>query len=155
LLAKMVTAHKNKGVTLIELMIVVVIIAILTAIAYPSYQEYITKARRVDAQGVLMEAAQFMERHHTANYRYHQDLAGAAVALPNNLLESPKDPGIKYYDMAIQTVTASAYTLVASPKGPQAGDGILMITNQGLKGWDRNNNGSIDVDEDCWNKMCS
>jgi len=151
----MSTADKNRGVTLIELMIVIVIIAVLIAIAYPSYQEHITKARRVDAQGVIMEAAQFMERHHTANYRYHQDLTGAAVTLPNNLVESPKDPGSKYYDIAIQTVTASAYTLVASPKGPQAGNGILIITHQGLKGWDRNNNGSIDVDENCWNETCS
>jgi len=151
----MVKAHKNKGMTLIELMIVVVIVAILVAIAYPSYQEHITKARRVDAQAVLMEAAQFMERHYTTNYRYHQDLAGVAVALPNNLLESPKDPGSKYYDIAIPTVTVSAYTLVASPKGPQAGNGDLIITNQGLKGWDRNNNGSIDADEECWNKKCS
>ena len=129
----MVKAHKNKGVTLIELMIVVVIIAILAAIAYPSYQEHITKARRVDAQGVLMEAAQFMERHHTANYRYHQDLAGAAVTLPNDLLESPKDPGTKYYDMAIQTVTASAYTLVASPKGTTGGKWDFNNHQSGLK----------------------
>jgi len=151
----MIKANKNKGMTLIELMIVVVIIAVLIAIAYPSYQQHITKARRADAQGVIMEAAQFMERHHTANYRYHQDLAGAAVTLPNNLLESPKDPGSKYYDIAIQAVTASTYTLIASPKGPQAGDGILIITHQGLKGWDRNNNGSIDAGEDCWNEKCS
>jgi prepilin-type N-terminal cleavage/methylation domain-containing protein len=58
--------HRNKvlqkGFTLIELMIAVVVIAILAAIAYPSYQDSVRKSRRADAKSALMEHAQFMER---------------------------------------------------------------------------------------------
>ena len=50
------------GVTLIELMIVVAILAIVSAIAYPSYQEQVAKSRRTDAQRALMEAEHYMRR---------------------------------------------------------------------------------------------
>jgi type IV pilus assembly protein PilE len=82
---------KIKGFTLIELVIVVAIVAILATIAYPSYQDSVRKSRRADAKGVLMEAAQWMERFYTENNRYDQTRAGVAVALPASLQTSPKE----------------------------------------------------------------
>ncbi len=80
-----------RGFTLIELMIVVAVIAILAAIAYPSYQDSVRKSRRADAKAALLDLAQFMERNYTTANRYDQNSAGTAIntaALPYG--ESPE-----------------------------------------------------------------
>lgn len=144
--------QKTSGFSLIELMIVVVIVAILGSIAYPSYLNQVTQSRRADAQAVLMEAAQFMERFYTENNRYDRDTGGTAVALPAALRESPRDSATKSYDITVQTSTASTYTLRATPKNAQAGDGFLQITNTFAKGWDRDNGGSLSAAEQTWSQ---
>jgi type IV pilus assembly protein PilE len=140
------------GFSLLELMIVIVIVAILGSIAYPSYLNQVTQSRRTDAQAVLMEAAQFMERFYTENNRYDQDTGGTAVTLPAQLRESPRDSGSKSYDIAVQASSASTYTLRATPKNNQAGDGFIELTNTFAKGWDRDNGGSLSVAEQTWNQ---
>ena len=55
------------GFTLIELMVVVAVIGILSAIAYPSYAEYLRKSRRTDGRRALLEAAGAMEKYFSAN----------------------------------------------------------------------------------------
>lgn len=125
---------RSRGFTLIEVMIVVAVIGILAAIAYPSYQEHVRKARRADAQTALLELAQFMERHYTANGKY-LTAANAAPDLPFD--QAPKDGGAKYYDLSFSAApTASSYTLRAVPKGSMAGDscGTLTLSNTGAKG---------------------
>jgi len=149
---KQTSSSDQKGFSLIELMIVVAIVAILGAVAYPSYMDSITDARRTDAQAVLMEAAQYMERFYTENNRYDEDTGGTAVALPAQLAESPRDSGAKFYDLAVQTSTRSTYTLRATPKNAQAGDGFLELTNTFVKAWDSNNNGSLTDAERTWSQ---
>jgi type IV pilus assembly protein PilE len=63
-------ASHARGVTLIELMIVVVIIGILGAIAYPSYQRYVARTHRTAAAACLSQFAQGMERYYTTNLSY-------------------------------------------------------------------------------------
>ena len=125
-----------RGMTLIELMIAVAIAAILAAVAYPSYTEIVHKGRRSDAQAVLLEASQFMERFATENLRYDRTRAGIAVALPSNLAQAPKDAGTTYYTVSLQSVTRSTYTLSAVPKGSMVGDscGTMTLTQTGVKG---------------------
>lgn len=145
---------KRNGFTLIELMIAVAIVGILAAIAYPSYQQQVRKTRRADAQGALMGLANAMERSFTEQNTY----AGAAQAgtLPQppqaSLYPSqaPLDGATKYYDLTIQAADASSYTLRATPKGAQTGDGYLELTNTGVRRWDANNDGSISGTENSW-----
>lgn len=129
----------DKGFTLIELMIVVVVIGILARIAIPSYLDSIKKSRRSDAKSSLLQLAQFMERNYTLANRYDQNSAGATIntaALPFNV--SPQT-GTKYYDLTLSVGTApsNTYTLTATPVNgtSQASDscGTLSIDNTGLK----------------------
>jgi len=145
---------RHKGVTLIELMIVVTIVAILGAIAYPSYQSQVRKSYRADAQSDLMQLASFMERYFTENNAY-VDSGGNAVTLP--FTTSPQDGTARYNIAFSPSPTQTAFTLRATPVsgGTNDGDGILELDNLGVKGWDRDNSGSIaSPGEKCWKKSC-
>lgn len=134
--------NRKRGFTLIELMIVVAIIGILAAIAYPSYQEYVRRGQRAEARAQLLEAAQFMERFFTINNGYAVDVGGAAVALPASLVQSPKPPQAATYNINLNPApTATTYSLQAVPVagGIMAADRCATITlnqtgAQGLAG---------------------
>ncbi|WP_417227670.1 type IV pilin protein [Amphritea sp.] len=131
----MIQIKQEQGFTLIELMIVVAIVGIISAIAYPSYREQVAQSRRVDAQGSLTSLAQFLERHYTVSGAY------TGAALPFN--ESPRDGTDKYYDLSVPASTATTYTLRAAPKNGMAGDrcGNMTLTHTGQKGA---------AETDCW-----
>ncbi len=79
--------HKNmRGVTLLELMIVVVIISILTAIAYPSYRQYVTRAKRTEAKAALLQIATFQERFYLQNNTYTTNMTALGFPVAGNFL---------------------------------------------------------------------
>jgi type IV pilus assembly protein PilE len=136
---------RHRGITLLELMIALAVVAILMSVAYPSYLEQARKGRRADAQAVLMEAAHFMERYATENQRYDKNLAAVAVALPTALRKSPKGSANATYNISLLSVSQESYTLRAVPTGAQASDvcGTLTINQAGEKSGAKS---------DCWRK---
>lgn len=139
---------QHRGFTLIEIMIVVAIVGILTAIALPSYNEYIRRGHRADAKAGLLQTQQWLERAATATGSY-------PITLPDNLTWAA-DPN-KRYAIAFKngTATSDSYTLMASPKnpGPQKDDkcGSFTLTNTGTRSTEDQLSG-VDPIADCWNK---
>lgn len=119
---------RDGGFTLIEMMIVVVLIAVLTAIALPSYLDSIRKSRRADARAALVQLAQFMERNYSLAQRYDQNSAGTAITLP--FTQSPVDSSPKYYDLSLTAVAQNTYRLQATPIAgtSQANDSCTSLT---------------------------
>lgn len=136
-------AHYNhNGFTLIEVLIVVAILGILSAIAYPSYVEYVRRGKRVEAQGKLQQAAQWMQRYYSTNDQY----VGADTKLPANLKRSP-DNGTEAYTITVVPVAdPPSYTLTATAKNSMAKDkcGNLTLNSYGEK---KSSKGTV---ADCW-----
>lgn len=94
----------QRGFTLIELMIVVVIIGIIASVAYPSYTRYVQKSIRTDAHAGLMQAASELERCYTRTYSY-TNCQGVITTSPNGS-----------YDITVSTGSGDGYTLTASAR---------------------------------------
>lgn len=132
------TYKLQSAFTLIELMIVVAIIGILAAIAYPSYTQYVIRSKRTDAQAIMMENAQFLERYFTTNGKY------SLAVLPK--AQSPES-GTPSYNMTTPTLTDTTYIIQAQPTGSfsDAVCGTLTVDHTG--GRTESGTGSLG---DCW-----
>lgn len=133
------------GFTLIEVMIVVAIIGIITAIAIPSYSEFVRRGHRAEARAGLMQAAQWLERAATANGTYP-----LTAAFPAGLKEVPG----KRYDITLASGDGRSYTLTAAPKAAQLGDkcGAYTLTQAGVRGANGKLQTDAGYDSSCWDK---
>lgn len=125
--------RKQRGWTLIELMMVLAILAILTAIAYPAYTEQVRKSKRSDAINSLMAGAQVLERCFTRFNTYTTGCPDPAGASTDG-----------HYAITVAR-TATTYTLTATPQGDQTNDPCGTYTLDHL-----GNKGATDGGVRCW-----
>lgn len=134
-------SSRNSGFSLIELLIVVTIISILGAIAFPSYQRYVMRTNRAAARACLTEYSQYMERAFTTNLTY--------VMAVDPVMGCATESGLDTrYTFAVVRA-ARTYTITATPINAQlARDtqcGALTLTEAGTRG-----EGGTGTVADCW-----
>jgi type IV pilus assembly protein PilE len=115
---------RQRGFTLIELVIGMAVVAILTAIALPQYGEYVARQRRTDARTSLTMSMQWVERFRAENRGVY-----TGATLPAAMAVSPST-GAPMYDIVLANVTAVTWRLEARPRagGPMATDACDVIT---------------------------
>ena len=131
----------NNGFTLIELMIVVLIVGIITAVAYPSYTRYVEKARRADATSALLDATQRLERCYTQFNAYNN-------AACNGIVPAGSPDG--HYALT-STIGANTFTLTATAQGVQLQDSrcrVFTLDNTGAR--TATDAGGVDRTALCW-----
>jgi len=119
----------SRGFTLIELMVVTAIVAILAAIAYPSYQQYVIRGKRSAAQAQMMDIANRQQQYLLANRAYASktELESGGYALPS---EVSSNYG---YAITVGSGTPPTFTITFTPSGAQASDGDLTLTSDGTR----------------------
>ena len=138
MLVDFVFARKSAvGFSLIELLVVLVIVGIVSAIALPNYRQHIQRGHRAEAAGALLEAQHFMERYYSAHGRYDGTVQepGKPPELPLRLQGIPAGADLRY-QLSLESTTVNAYELRAEPVGSMADDkcGTLTLNQTGLKG---------------------
>ena len=132
---------QRAGFSLLELMITVAIIGILASIAYPSYTEYVIRAKRSDGKAALLKA-QLAEEKWRANHTTYGGLTEIGVS-------SSSEDG--YYAISISgTPTATTYTIIATPNFTDTKCGTLGITQN--MGVETKTKTGTDTITNCWAK---
>lgn len=147
------TLVKQRGVTLIEILIVMVILALIASFAYPSYMDYVVDTKRTAATSILLQVADRQQQFFMDNKRFANDLTNLGFA--NNPLVIADDGRTmadaansqSTYTVTLANVTPTTYTITAAPLNSQATRdtecGSLTLNQALLKG-------SSGGGRDCW-----
>jgi type IV pilus assembly protein PilE len=134
----------QRGFTLLELMVVVIIIGILVAVALPSYRQYIVRTHRTDAKSALLDLAGRQERYFYSNNAYATSLSD---------LGSSNSAAGEYYTLSIDTpagASSTNYVLTATAQGTQQRDDALCQTLALNRAGQFSSTGSTTNDPKCW-----
>jgi type IV pilus assembly protein PilE len=134
-----------RGFSLVELMVVVVIIGILAAIAYPGYQAQLLKTRRAEGKALLLDTAQRLERCFTRYNAYNDDDCDIVTSMEDG--EVISEDG--WYVVTDSAPAAASFLLIATAQGRQVDDtlcGNLTLDNRGRRDID----GGTSTAEMCW-----
>ena len=114
--------RRTRGFTIIELMVAVAIVAILAAIAAPSYQDYMTRGKIPEATSALADMRVKLEQYFQDNRTYVGACAVNTVApLPANM---------KYFTVTCPTLTSTTFTVVTTGNTAGGMDGFVYTVNQ-------------------------
>jgi type IV pilus assembly protein PilE len=140
--------QREKGFTLIELMIAVAIVGILTALAYPAYTSYIVRTKRSAAQSFMQTVSSRQEQAILNARTFFSIPTGAASEWTGVSMTVPAEVAGNYTVTVVSSASPS-YTVTAAPTGAQATRaakcGILNLTNTGVKSV--SGTGSV---SECW-----
>jgi type IV pilus assembly protein PilE len=144
--------HRQRGVTLIELIVVVIIVGILASVAIPSYRAYVMRSQRADAKDALLALATAQEKHYLQCNSYGDNLANATDCAAGNVL-SPGASKNGWYDLSIDVAdnvsfTVSATAVATEGQFQDTDCRSFTITNAGVR--TAENAGGADNSAECW-----
>lgn len=144
---------KAPGFTLIELLVAMIIVGILTAIAVPSYLNYVRKARRVEAKTALLDLAGREERFYASSNVYTTTPASVGYSGAS----FPMAVGNGYYSISVAVAAGppATFTLIATPVAGKGQDldtpcASLTVTQTGSQ--TARNSAAADNTATCWNQ---
>lgn len=131
-----------RGITLIELMVVIVVLGLLVTVAYPNYREFAARAKRNEARAALLQVATNQERYYLNNNTYTADLTNLGF---DSAAVVTTETGS--YEVEVTAATASTYTATASYKPTDSESKkckLFTITASGAK--------SSSPETNCWTR---
>ncbi|MEX2494912.1 MAG: type IV pilin protein [Woeseia sp.] len=131
-----------RGVTMIELMIVVVIVSILAAVAYPNYRQYVERSKRNEAKAALLQIATNQERFYLNNNAYTTNMTSLGFPVNSNYTT---DSGA--YEVNVTAADASGFTAEATYR--EGGKEAEKCLTYGINGSGVKSSGP---EPDCWTR---
>jgi len=125
---------RQDGVTIVELLIVMAIIGILAAIAYPSYDSYLRKGRRADAQTLMMDIGTKQQQFLLDARQYTATIGNGGLNIATSGWTCAATCTNAFYTVSVLAPPPPApptFTITAAPQGAQVPDGALTLDHQG------------------------
>jgi len=132
----------SRGVTLVELMIVIVIVGILTAVAFPNYRDYVSRAKRSEAKAAVLQCATNQEKEYLQNQAFTTDLTKLGFKTPFKTDSGTYTISASTADAANEFTCTATYALPADKESAKCN--IFTIDATGSK--------ESDPDTDCWSR---
>jgi len=134
--------RKMRGISLIELLIVIVIIGIMAAIAYPNYRQFAARAKRTEAKAALLQIAQNQERFYLQNNTYTTDMTQLGFPIGAGYVTDSES-----YSVTVTAADANDFTAVATYQRADAEAGKCLTFN--IDGRGGKTSGPL---ADCWTR---
>ena len=144
--------YRSRGITLVELLVVLAIMAIISAVAIPLYATFTQRTYYTEAQTDLLACAQGMERHASVNFSYGNASGGGTAnggPIDVNICDPLSVRALRYTAFVVAGDDVS-FSITATPTGVMAPpvSQMISIDETGARGFDTNSNGAIDAGED-------